>query len=141
VSDLAAPDAGLPTSRPGCFNLQLPLAYTSPIVFSSPHSGRMYDPEFLAVSRLDALTLRRSEDSFVDEIFAAVPALGGALIAAEFPRAWCDVNRERWELDPAMFEDMGQYGQPTGGSRAGYDRPRGVDGRRHLCEAPALHGC
>jgi N-formylglutamate amidohydrolase len=105
VSDLAAPDAGLPTSRPGCFNLQLPLAYTSPIVFSSPHSGRMYDPEFLAVSRLDALTLRRSEDSFVDEIFAAVPALGGALIAAEFPRAWCDVNRERWELDPAMFED------------------------------------
>ncbi len=76
------------------------------MVFSSPHSGRIYAEAFLSSSRLDALTLRRSEDSFVEEIFAAVPAQGGALIAAEFPRAWCDVNRERWELDPAMFEDQ-----------------------------------
>jgi N-formylglutamate deformylase len=75
------------------------------MVFSSPHSGRAYDESFLSVSRLDALTLRRSEDCFVEEIFAAVPSQGGALIAAEFPRAWCDVNRERWELDPGMFED------------------------------------
>ena len=34
-----------------------------------------------------------------------MPKQGGALIAALFPRAWCDVNREAWELDPAMFED------------------------------------
>jgi N-formylglutamate deformylase len=27
------------------------------------------------------------------------------LLAAEFPRAYCDVNREPWELDPAMFAD------------------------------------
>ncbi len=75
------------------------------MVFSSPHSGRDYGAGLLAMSRLDALTLRRSEDSFVDEIFADVPAQGGVLISAQFPRAWCDVNRERWELDPAMFED------------------------------------
>ena len=27
------------------------------------------------------------------------------LLAATFPRAWCDANREPWELDPAMFAD------------------------------------
>jgi N-formylglutamate deformylase len=94
-----------PEARPGCVSLYLPDAIWSPLVFSSPHSGRSYGADFLAASCLDPLTLRRSEDCFIDEIFAAVPRHGGALIAAEFPRAWCDVNRERWELDPGMFED------------------------------------
>ncbi|HKS88835.1 MAG TPA: N-formylglutamate amidohydrolase, partial [Stellaceae bacterium] len=49
--------------------------------------------------------LRRSEDCFVDEIFAAAPQLGAPLLAARFPRAYLDVNREAWELDPAMFAD------------------------------------
>jgi N-formylglutamate deformylase len=75
------------------------------LVFASAHSGRAYTREFVATARLDELTLRRSEDSYVDEIFAAVPALGAPLLAASFPRAFCDVNREAWELDPSMFED------------------------------------
>jgi N-formylglutamate amidohydrolase len=72
---------------------------------SSPHSGRSYAAEFMSIARLDEKTLRRSEDSYVDEIFAAAPGHGAPLIAATFPRAFCDVNREAWELDPAMFED------------------------------------
>jgi N-formylglutamate deformylase len=95
----------LPSARPGCYSLHLPDVFAAPLVFSSPHSGRSYDKAFIASSRLDPLTLRRSEDCFIDEIFGAVPRHGGALIAAEFPRAWCDANRERWELDPGMFED------------------------------------
>jgi N-formylglutamate deformylase len=95
----------LPDARPGCYTLHLPPAIFAPLVFSSPHSGRLYDAAFVASSRLDPLTLRRSEDCFIDEIFAAVPRHGGALIAADFPRAWCDANREAWELDPAMFDD------------------------------------
>lgn len=75
------------------------------LVLSSPHSGMDYPAEFLAASRLDPLTLRRSEDSFVDEIFAAAPALGAPLLRARFPRAFLDPNREPYELDPAMFED------------------------------------
>ncbi len=94
-----------PLPRPGCYSLHLPTGPWAPVVFSSPHSGCLYDPAFLASSRLDALTLRRSEDCYIDEIFAAAPAHGAALIAAEFPRAYCDPNREPWELDPAMFED------------------------------------
>jgi len=76
-----------------------------PLVLASPHSGCDYPIDFIAASRLDPVTLRRSEDSFVDQIFAAAPALGAPLLAARFPRAYLDVNREAWELDPAMFAD------------------------------------
>ena len=51
------------------------------------------------------MTLRRSEDSFVDELFAAGPRLGAPLLSARFPRAYVDVNREAYELDPSMFSD------------------------------------
>ncbi|MBN8872252.1 MAG: N-formylglutamate amidohydrolase [Rhodospirillales bacterium] len=82
-----------------------PTTQTAPVIFASPHSGRHYAPEFLAAARLDPLALRRSEDSFVDELFAAAPGSGAPLLAATFPRAYCDANREPWELDPGMFAD------------------------------------
>jgi N-formylglutamate deformylase len=82
-----------------------PVTQTAPLIFCSPHSGRDYSADFIAAARLDPISLRRSEDAFVDELFAAAPAYGAPLIAATFPRAWCDVNREAWELDPAMFAD------------------------------------
>jgi N-formylglutamate amidohydrolase len=74
-----------------------------PFVFNSPHSGRHYPPRFLAMSRLDAATIRRSEDCFVDELFASATSVGAPMLAANFPRAYLDVNREPWELDPRMF--------------------------------------
>jgi N-formylglutamate amidohydrolase len=76
-----------------------------PLVFASPHSGSDYPSEFLAASRLDPLTLRRSEDSYVDEIFGRSAGLGAPMLRACFPRAYLDPNREPYELDPAMFED------------------------------------
>lgn len=85
--------------------LARPAEQTLPIIFASPHSGRDYPAAFLALARLDARGLRRSEDSFVDELFAAAPGHGAPLLAATFPRAYCDANREPWELDPAMFLD------------------------------------
>lgn len=78
---------------------------TLPLVLASPHSGLVYPPDFLAASRLDALSLRRSEDSYVDEIFGDAAALGAPLVKACFARAYLDPNREPFELDPAMFED------------------------------------
>ncbi len=100
--DLPLPDLAL-TAPP--VTVLRPPAATAPIVFASPHSGRDYPSDFVAASRLDALRLRRSEDSFVDELFAAVPAMGMPLVCATFPRAYVDANREPWELDPAMFAD------------------------------------
>ncbi len=76
-----------------------------PLVFASPHSGRDYPGAFLAQSGLDPVMLRRSEDSYVDELYAAAPALGAPLLKALFPRAYLDVNREPYELDPAMFDE------------------------------------
>ena len=76
----------------------------APLVFASPHSGRRYPAGFVAESRLDALTLRASEDAYVDELVNAAPRLGAPLIAARFPRALLDANRDPWELDPEMFD-------------------------------------
>lgn len=87
------------------FDLFAPAELRAPVLFSSPHSGRIYPRAFLAASRLDATALRRSEDSYVDELFADVVALGVPLLAARFPRAFVDVNREPYELDPRMFAD------------------------------------
>jgi N-formylglutamate amidohydrolase len=81
-----------------------PVRLTSPLIFSSPHSGSTYPERFLAASRLDSLTLRRSEDAFVDELFLPCVALGAPLLRAKFPRAYLDVNREPYELDPKVFE-------------------------------------
>jgi N-formylglutamate amidohydrolase len=75
------------------------------LVLASPHSGADYPAEFLASSRLDPLTLRRSEDSYVDEIFDPRGAIAAPLLKARFPRAFLDPNREPFELDPGMFED------------------------------------
>ena len=101
--DLPSPSlAG--SAAPAPFVVHRPARQTVPLVFASPHSGRAYPAELVAEARLTPHGLRRSEDSFVDELFAAAPAHGAPLIAATFPRVWCDVNREPWELDPGMFD-------------------------------------
>ena len=87
------------------FEIMRPERQTVPLVFASPHSGRNYPTDFVAESALDPVTLRRSEDSFVDELFAAAPEFGAPLLKALFPRAFVDLNREPFELDPAMFVD------------------------------------
>jgi N-formylglutamate amidohydrolase len=115
-SPVTAPDL---TDRAPPFTLARPARQTAPIIFASPHSGSDYAPDFVAGARLDPLTLRRSEDSFVDELFAAAPALGAPLLAATFPRVFCDVNREPWELDPAMFEETLPAWVNTGSPRVG----------------------
>ena len=86
------------------FEIREPACQTIPFVYNSPHSGSEYPSAFLADSRLDSLSIRRSADHYVDELFAAAPELGAPLLAANFPRAYLDVNREPYELDPRMFE-------------------------------------
>ncbi|MBV8745192.1 MAG: N-formylglutamate amidohydrolase [Xanthobacteraceae bacterium] len=86
------------------FDILEPSAWRGPIIFNSPHSGSIYPRAFLANAQLDIATLRRSEDSFVDELFAAVVDRGFPLMRAHFPRCYVDVNREPYELDPRMFD-------------------------------------
>jgi N-formylglutamate deformylase len=118
-------DMPLPSAPPGPgaeippVTISRPARQTVPIVFTSSHSGRAYPADFVASARLDALRLRRSEDCFVDELFAAAPSLGAPLLAASFPRAFCDANREAWELDPAMFEETLPAWVNTNSARVG----------------------
>ena len=86
------------------FAVDEPERHSIPFVFNTGHSGAVYPPSFLAASRLDGLSLRRSEDAHVDRLFEPVVRLGAPLLRANFPRAYLDVNREPFELDPRMFE-------------------------------------
>lgn len=86
------------------FEVLSPADQRLPFVFNSPHSGRQYPKSFLAASRLDERSIRRSEDAYVDDLFAHVVPQGAPMLRAHFPRAYLDVNREPYELDPKMFE-------------------------------------
>ncbi|WP_425089539.1 N-formylglutamate amidohydrolase [Stappia sp.] len=87
------------------FEVLHPAEQSVPFVFNSPHSGRHYPDAFLRASRLDKIAIRRSEDAFVDDLFQHVVPLGAPLLKARFPRAYLDVNREPYELDPKMYDD------------------------------------
>ena len=93
-----------PPSEPP-FALIEPLRRTTPLIFCSPHSGRRYPPEFLAQTRVGLLSLRRSEDAYVDELFASGAAHGAAVLSGSVARAYIDLNRDPAELDPDMFEE------------------------------------
>jgi len=85
------------------FEIVEPQTWRAPIIFNSPHSGSVYPAEFLEASRIDVTSLRRSEDSFMDELIAGVSGRGFPIVRVNFPRSYVDVNREPYELDPRMF--------------------------------------
>ncbi len=82
-----------------------PQRQVAPLVFNSAHSGADYPERFLKMTRLDRTSIRQSEDAFVDELFGRAPHMGALMLRAHFPRAYLDVNREPYELDPAMFSE------------------------------------
>ncbi|WP_336486082.1 N-formylglutamate amidohydrolase [Methylobacterium nigriterrae] len=98
------PDETDPFGFAPAFTVDEPETHALPFVFNTGHSGSVYPVAFLAASRLDALALRRSEDAHVERLFAPVVGLGAPLMRANFPRAFLDVNREPYELDPRMFD-------------------------------------
>src|SRR5579864_3883684 len=85
------------------FEIVEPAVWRAPIIFNSPHSGSVYPHEFLKASRLDLSCLRRSEDSFMDELISGLSGRGFPTVNVNFPRSYVDVNREPYELDPRMF--------------------------------------
>ncbi len=85
------------------FEIAEPAIWRSPIIFNSPHSGSVYPEQFLSASRIDLAGLRRSEDSFMDELIDGLTDAGFPVVRVNFPRSYVDVNREPYELDPRMF--------------------------------------
>lgn len=84
-----------------------------PLVFDSPHSGSHYPDDFRTL--LPFARMRRAEDAFVDELFAAAPAHGATLIAATFPRLYVDPNRAPDDFDPG--EAVGDFSRPLNPSK------------------------
>src|ERR1700752_505752 len=85
------------------FEIAEPEHWRAPIIFNSPHSGSVYPEAFLSASRIALPTLRRSEDSFMDELIGGLSRRGFPVVRVHFPRSYVDVNREPYELDPRMF--------------------------------------
>jgi len=85
------------------FEIVEPEHWRAPIIFNSPHSGSVYPEAFVSASRIDLPTLRRSEDSFMDQLIGDLAARGFPVVRVNFPRSYVDVNREPYELDPRMF--------------------------------------
>jgi len=92
-------------TRPA-YRLEMPETRSGPVIVASPHSGRHYPWGFARSTVLDERTIRSSEDAFVDMLVAEAPAMGAPLLAAEYPRAYIDLNRSCDELDPAVISDL-----------------------------------
>jgi N-formylglutamate amidohydrolase len=88
------------------FERRDPTQRVTPLVHLSAHSGRLYPETMMAASHLDAAAIRRSEDAWVDALVAGAPRSGGPLLLARYARAYVDLNREPYDLDPAMFEGV-----------------------------------
>lgn len=93
----------LRTSIPGVLHVARPNGNAAPVVLDSPHSGNQYPADFSCVTPMNII--RKAEDSFVDELFAAAPECGASLQRALFPRSYIDPNRSLQDIDLALLAD------------------------------------
>lgn len=84
------------------FRVEEPAGAPIPVVYDSPHSGSVYPADFAPM--IDPMTLRRSEDAHMEELFAHVTRRGAPLLHAQFPRCYIDPNRNEDDLDLSMIE-------------------------------------
>lgn len=137
---------------PGVLWRRDPEADEVPLVFDSPHSGKLYPQDFRYCCPIEVL--RRAEDAYVDELYGAAPAQGATLIGALFPRSYLDANRAADDLDDALLDGVWPAPlRPSHNARAGlglirrivrpgtpiYDRRLGVDevmARLERCHTP-----
>ncbi len=92
------------------YDLIHPETRSTSVVFASPHSGDDYPWSFLRRTELDKLSIRSSEDAFVNRLFDCAPQFGAPFLRAGAPRAFVDLNRSAEELDPALIEGASRQG-------------------------------
>ncbi len=91
-----------PSEIENVYKILEPPAQTVPVVFDSPHSGSLYPRDYGYACDLGFL--RRTEDRYVDELYAGAPATGAPLLAALFARNYIDVNRAEDDIDPDLLD-------------------------------------
>ncbi|RVT84256.1 hydrolase [Rhodobacteraceae bacterium CCMM004] len=103
---------------PGTLHVLAPEPPAGPLVFDSPHSGLALPEGFQPA--VDAAMVRRSSDTYVDELFSAAPRIGAPLLVAEFPRSYLDVNRAVDDVDVSMIAgDWPHRTRPSAASERG----------------------
>ena len=109
------------------FEIVEPAKWRAPIIFNSPHSGSVYPREFLLASRIDLAALRRSEDSFMDELI-------GGLVRNQliyYPTVTRDPFRNRGRITDLITS--GKLFSDAGVAPLQADRDRVM-----ICGSPAL---
>lgn len=92
-------------SWPDAFSLSRSERVTAPVIFASPHSGQVYPQSMRNLLSVPLSDLQRTEDAFVDELYASAAERGGILLSATYARGFVDLNRDARELDASMFHD------------------------------------
>jgi len=91
----------------------------APVVLDSPHSGTVFPDDFK--TDVPEQSLRRVQDSFVDELFSNAPDNGASLLRALFPRSYIDPNRAESDIDIRMIDGSWPHPvAPTEKSRLGH---------------------
>lgn len=124
---ISAPGAPFPACQ-----IERPAADPIPVVYDSPHSGSVDPPDFNVA--LNRMTLRRSEDAHLDELFAHVTERGAPLLHALFPRAYIDPNRAESDLDVALVD--GVWPHPTNPTHKTLERGVGLVWRQMKALGP-----
>lgn len=76
----------------------------SPLILASPHSGAIYPKTWLSACKASLTQLRATEDVYIDTLWEGAAENGAAMIAANFPRSFVDLNRAAREL-PVEWAD------------------------------------
>ena len=121
AASLEDPGPGPKRGYAAPFAIQRPQAGQLPLILASPHSGTIYPDRMRADIGVPMIELRRTEDAYVDALFAGAPGHGATLITANYARGFVDLNRDPLELDPEMFIDgpPRKCGRPGPRVRAG----------------------
>lgn len=90
---------------PAAFNIVRGAETLAPVLFASPHSGTYYPQKMTELLSVPLTDLQRTEDAFVDELYASAPSQGAILLSANYARGFVDLNRDARELDADMFAD------------------------------------
>jgi N-formylglutamate deformylase len=96
-------------TMPVLVHLPADAGHALPFICDSPHSGVSYPADF--GHAIERAALRQSEDTHVDALWSRVPAAGGTLLCATFPRSYIDANRDEADLDPSMID--GPWAHPA----------------------------
>lgn len=87
------------------YTLRHDTAVRAPVIFASPHSGKIYPDSMRDLLCVPLSDLQRTEDAFVDELYLPAVQHGAILLSANYARGFVDLNRDVRELDASMFHD------------------------------------